>query len=261
MICFCFLLLGFSNTENFKKKEKAPPGTVRLNDTLFIDKTETANVHWREFQYWLQTNDSSGYRESLLDTLVWRQEHSYQEPMVEYYFRHPSYNYFPVVGVSYEQAIAFCKWRSHMVNQYCEKNPSKNPFPNKKYRYRLPTKKEWEFAASGKLDIETFPFGYTAMYHKKRGWLANTKSDSVKYSGLGGIMKEQKNTTELTSYYPNSYGCYNMIGNVSEMVSTKGIAKGGNFLLPLDSCKIRMEQHYTKPEAWLGFRCVCEMVE
>jgi len=48
---------------------------------------------------------------------------------------------------------------------------------------------------------------------------------------------------------------------MSEMVSTKGIAKGGNFLLPLDSCKINMEQHYTKPEAWLGFRCVCEIVD
>ena len=68
-------------------------------------------------------------------------------------------------------------------------------------------------------------------------------------------------TTGIDNYLPNRFGVYNMIGNVSEMTATKGVAKGDNFLLPLDSCKINGQQIYIKPEAWLGFRCVCEIVK
>ncbi|MHA0111623.1 hypothetical protein ACXYUI_31710, partial [Klebsiella pneumoniae] len=51
------------------------------------------------------------------DTLVWRSELAYNEPFVEYYFRHPSYNYYPVVGVSWKQAVDFCTWRTSRVNE------------------------------------------------------------------------------------------------------------------------------------------------
>jgi formylglycine-generating enzyme required for sulfatase activity len=267
MISFCFLLLGFSSNDNFKKKDKTPPGTVRLNDSLFIDRAEAANVHWREFLYWLEmvAKDSNAMKQNLPDTLAWKNDWiDNSDAYTEYYFRHPSYNNYPIVGVSYEQAIAYCKWRSDRVNELYVKNPKQNPFPNKKYRYRLPSKVEWELAASGKMDITIFPFGYTSVYDKKY----KTLHDSL---GITVNSKEKATSGEHGMYRPamiaisdawfkNNNGCYNMIGNVSEMVSTKGIAKGGNFLLPLDSCKIKLEQHYTEPEAWLGFRCVCEIV-
>ena len=51
------------------------------------------------------------------DTLVWRSELAYNEPYVEYYFRHPSYNFYPVVGVNWKQAHDFCVWRTDRVNQ------------------------------------------------------------------------------------------------------------------------------------------------
>ncbi|MCB0740861.1 MAG: SUMF1/EgtB/PvdO family nonheme iron enzyme, partial [Chitinophagaceae bacterium] len=54
---------------------------------------------------------------ALPDTLVWRSELSYNEPMVEFYFRHPGFNEYPVVGVSWEQAHDFCLWRSDRVNE------------------------------------------------------------------------------------------------------------------------------------------------
>ncbi len=41
---------------------------------------------------------------ALPDTLVWRNRMSYNEPMVEIYFRHPSYHDYPVVGVTWLQA-------------------------------------------------------------------------------------------------------------------------------------------------------------
>jgi gliding motility-associated lipoprotein GldJ len=99
------------------------PRRVTVN-SFFIDKTEIANVHYREYLYWLDHNftDTPKYNNVLNgarpDTLVWRRELSYNEPYVEYYFRHPSYNYYPVVGVSWKQAYDFCIWRTDRVNEY-----------------------------------------------------------------------------------------------------------------------------------------------
>lgn len=92
--------------------------TVR---SFYIDETEVANVHYREYTYWINRvfgeNNKQIARAALPDTLVWREELAYNEPYVEYYFRHPSYNFYPVVGVSWLQANDFCKWRSDRVNE------------------------------------------------------------------------------------------------------------------------------------------------
>ncbi|MFM2146123.1 MAG: hypothetical protein RL732_959 [Bacteroidota bacterium] len=91
-------------------------------NSFYIDQTEVANVHYREYLYWVNaTFDGDEYKDvrdgALPDTLVWRSELAYNEPMVEYYFRHPSYNYYPVVGVTWKQAHDFCLWRTDRVNE------------------------------------------------------------------------------------------------------------------------------------------------
>ena len=88
--------------------------------SFFIDETEVANVHYREYLYWLENTfsaDTSIMNKALPDTLVWREELAYNEPFVEYYFRYPSYNFYPVVGVSWRQAYDFCIWRTDRVNE------------------------------------------------------------------------------------------------------------------------------------------------
>ena len=87
--------------------------------SFFIDETEVANVHYREYLYWLGNAipDTNVIRKALPDTLVWREELAYNEPYVEYYFRYPSYNYYPVVGVNWDQAHDFCVWRTDRVNE------------------------------------------------------------------------------------------------------------------------------------------------
>lgn len=92
--------------------------------SFYIDKTEVANVHYREYLFWLQRvfDPTDPVNQPIIegalpDTLVWRSELSYNEPMVEYYFRHPGFNYYPVVGVTWRQATDFCLWRSDRVNE------------------------------------------------------------------------------------------------------------------------------------------------
>jgi formylglycine-generating enzyme required for sulfatase activity len=245
-----------------KKQPPAPPGTVHLKDNLYIDRTEIGNIHWREFVFWLDGIDKDSIKSSemLPDTLAWANSSPRYGAFMysEYYFRHPMYNYYPVVGISYDQAVAFCKWRSMAVNKLYEANPFENPFPGKKYLYRLPTKEEWEFAASGQLDTALYPYGLLTVMKTRGRWkgarLLNyeNKSDSSKY---------YTPTVPIKAYQPNAYKIYNMAGNVSEIIAEKGIAKGGNFMLPLEQLKITGQQSYTKPEAWLGFRCVCEVVD
>jgi gliding motility-associated lipoprotein GldJ len=93
--------------------------------SFYMDRTEVANVHYREYIYWLNrvfdpegdANNQKIIDNALPDTLVWRSELSYNEPLVEYYFRHPGFNNYPVVGVSWRQAYDFCLWRSDRVNE------------------------------------------------------------------------------------------------------------------------------------------------
>ena len=92
--------------------------------SFYIDRTEVANVHYREYLHWLtkvfDPTDPANAKileGALPDTLVWRSELSYNEPMVEFYFRHPGFNDYPVVGVNWRQAKDFCLWRSDRVNE------------------------------------------------------------------------------------------------------------------------------------------------
>ena len=88
--------------------------------SFFVDETEVANVHYREYIYWLEntfSGDTTVLKGALPDTLCWRQELAYNEPYVDYYFRYPAYNYYPVVGVNWLQAKDFCIWRTDRVNE------------------------------------------------------------------------------------------------------------------------------------------------
>jgi gliding motility-associated lipoprotein GldJ len=88
--------------------------------SFYMDETEVANVDYREYLYWISrvfTSYPDVYRNALPDTLVWRSPLGYNEPYVKYYFRYPSYNDYPVVGVNWEQANNYCAWRTDRVNE------------------------------------------------------------------------------------------------------------------------------------------------
>jgi formylglycine-generating enzyme len=89
--------------------------------SYYMDQTEVRNLDYLEYLYWLNrvygTDYPGVYRKALPDTLVWRERLAYNEPLVEYYFRHPAYRNYPVVGVSWVQANDYCAWRTDRVNE------------------------------------------------------------------------------------------------------------------------------------------------
>lgn len=107
--------------EDFYKDWNNTPRKVTVS-SFYLDENEVTNVDYREYLYWLRRVYDYDYypeiyRGALPDTLVWRDELSYNEVYVENYFRHPAYNYYPVVGVNWIQAMKFCSWRTDRVNE------------------------------------------------------------------------------------------------------------------------------------------------
>jgi formylglycine-generating enzyme required for sulfatase activity len=153
--------------------------------------------------------------------------------------------------VTYEQAVNYCKWRTEIVKSFADKiNPRSSygsSYKAKKFYYRLPTKEEWEYAAHAGI---WQAYGFEGIHVKN-----NLLNYNVKEAGL--LSYGADITVPVNSGVSNKYNLYNMIGNVAEMISEKGVSKGGSWRHGLDECKITDSVKYEKPEAWLGFRCVC----
>jgi len=254
--CVLVLALLFLNAGK-KQMPKVPPGTVCINDTLFADKTEISNLSWLEYVYYNERKfgkNSKEYLSSLPDTLVWREKNSNNEPYVQYYFRHVAYHNYPVVGVSYEQAKAYCVWRSERVNYFInikegkQVNHPDSVFRGKPiYEYRLPTKQEWEALAIVGNDKKL----ETAALKKSKYLSNNPVPEGEKWNDNNDV------TVPVNAYIPNRLGLYNLNGNVAEMVQVKGIAKGGGWRDLREKCFLLNDFAYEKPTAMLGFRCVC----
>lgn len=249
---FLPLLVIVLLTVSFKvnsKKEFTPPGTVQINDTLFADETEISNFSWHEYELWTKAIYGANSKEhlaSLPDTLVWREKQSHNEPYAQYYYRHPAYKHFPVVGISYEQAQAFCKWRTEHVKSFLT---LAKKFNYTNFEYRLPSKVEWEKIAEFTVHV-----------------LRNNGKNEKGIYQLNCIHADTFNvngppypdvTAPVKSYEKSLFGLYNMLGNVAEMVSEKGICKGGGWRSMPEECRVGKDLEYTKANAWLGFRCVC----
>ncbi len=97
------------------------PRTVTVS-SFYMDETEATNQHWLDYLHWLglvyiPADLGSVVNAALPDTTVWRNKLSYNEPYVDYYLRYPAYRDYPVVGVSWTQAVKYCAWRTDRVNE------------------------------------------------------------------------------------------------------------------------------------------------
>lgn len=276
IVCFSILLLSFTGG----RKVPTPPGTIKLKENFYIDQTEIRNLDYLEYTHWISRihgRKSNTYAKALPDTTVW--EH-FNKRLTTEYFRDPIYLYYPVVGLTKQQATNYCNWRSERVYEMMligkgiikfntsnnidsvfaiEKMlsgayPTKRKFSNKELfpipHYRLPSKDEWEFAATGGLDPKKFEYG--CKNNSNLGFA--TVENQNEFFDRGYTTRDVKKTGQ------NNYKIWGMIGNVAEMVQEDSLCKGGGFFHTAYECKIQNNQTSSAPKAWIGFRCVCTWI-
>jgi sulfatase modifying factor 1 len=256
----------------------------RLNlieiDSFYLSNHEVTNLEYREFVNVIAKDSGELYKKFLPDTLIWRDELAYNEEYVDWYFRHPAYNNYPVVGVTHEQAEAYCQW---LTKKYMssEKRKYKNVV------FKLPTKHQWTYAAFGGGDRSAFPFKNGMLMSYKKGYQANFRiipQENLKAENGNTIVD---NGYSYTAYYrwwsskathsplyyvtapsisfpKNEYNLYNLAGNVEEYVAEKGITKGGGwkdtgYFLQNFVCQTYDSTNVTSDDR--GFRVAMEIVK
>lgn len=261
MTLFVVSTTTFNNTTEYKFDIKQ---FVQVKDDLWVSKYEVSNADYRKFIIDVSnSNEALPVLTVLPDTLVWRNDLENTEPFVQYYFRNNSYDNYPVVGVQYEAAKAYCKWLTDQYNQHHHKKL-------KKVLFKLLSKDEWVFAANKGDTSKVYTWGSGFLQNNRKQYLCNFthtvfKLDSItkKYieSPDPNAIRGTTITAPINSFYPNSFGIYNMCGNVAEMIEEKGIAKGGSFLDPGYHVRIASEKKYSKPQADIGFRIAIKIIE
>ena len=205
------------------------------------------------------------------DTTVWVNDfrNSENELYLRNYFSNPTYNDYPVVGVTWEQANAYLLKGLGGEARYIQ-------------RYRLPTEAEWEYAARGKNQDE-FPWENQNVKNGNGCFYANFKPDRGNYTKDGNLI-----TSKVGIYSANSNGLFDMAGNVAEWTSTvyteagvdagggrntqkdykaakedpyrlkKKSVRGGSWKDPESYIRSawRTWEYQNQPRSYIGFRCV-----
>ena len=188
------------------------PTTV---ESFYISATEVTVAEW--FLFYEDMVERYGDKEAekyYPEINPWVREFSfsYYQKMAENYWTDYQYDDYPVLGVSWTQAMDFCKWMSEETN----------------LKIRLPRESEWEYAALGR-EIEETDLIQEAKYYPWEGEIINGKSEYR--CNLGCIYDQNKimlkgypesdgsfYTCEVASFEPNAIGLYDMSGNVAEWV-------------------------------------------
>ena len=210
------------------------------------------------------------------DTMVWIRDfqYAYNDPKMLKYFSHEGYANYPVVGVTWEQAHAFCHWRTKIMQDNTTLEAQV---------YRLPTESEWEYAARGGRKMATYPWGSNYVRDYKGCFLANFKPYHGAYNDDTG-----NGPMAVASYRPNDFGLFDMSGNVSEWTMEsytptasaiihdynpnhaymarkndpdqlkRKVIKGGSWKDVKDylQCGARDYEYQYESRPYIGFRCV-----
>jgi formylglycine-generating enzyme len=200
--------------------EDVPQTKVNQNKQIsigafYMDDTEITNNEYRQFiDLYLKDSVATLTLEYIMqelypDTTVWMKDftHHMGDPMTEYYYSHPAFDDYPVIGIDWWAADIFCKWRTTYWNNYRINELKEFPMPS----FRLPSEAEWEYASRGGRDMAKYPWGSPYLANTLGCLLANFKPGRGNYYNDGFMY-----TSPVASYFPNDFGLYDMSGNVAE---------------------------------------------
>ncbi|HRH67141.1 MAG TPA: SUMF1/EgtB/PvdO family nonheme iron enzyme [Bacteroidia bacterium] len=259
LIFTMFFLVLFSSFIQKEKRvlnaEYIEKSVVKISGNLYASRFETDNWLYRQFISDLTVNRR---KEELaiarVDSQGWLKQPVYIASLVKLYHTDKEYDDFPVVNISHEAAVLFCSWLSDKYNS----------FPDRKYKkcvIRLPQESEWMAAAKGKNPASLFPTG-----------LSLKNRDSIPMANYRRTDRQvQKNPNlpdpgdilmlaPVKSYWPCSFGIYNMAGNAAEMISNKGITKGGGFIDSENALFLDAQGVMESPGSQIGFRYFLEVL-
>ena len=257
--------------DNFNEgdPDEKPVHEVYL-DAFYIGKFEVTNGEYKKF-----INDG-GYKKKK----YWKAGRFKKYGSEPFFWKNSEYcgggltgnDNFPVVGVSWYEASAYCLWLSEKTGK----------------EYRLPTEAEWEKASRGDASTNVNPEG-----QRRYPWGNDIKVNQANFFSSGdpyddmptpvGYYNGKKQGDYSTISNASPYGIYDMAGNVYEWCldkygedyyskspekNPKGpkkggyrIIRGGGFFSSILSIRCASRSIYAKPENTMhdiGFRCVRE---
>ncbi|MDC1030228.1 formylglycine-generating enzyme family protein [Flavobacteriaceae bacterium] len=159
-------------------KKQLPEGAEKPHDSILQPGSLTFECNYREIS---NLNDYSQWWK-------WKTGANWRQPQGRGSSIKGKLNH-PVVHISYEDAVAYCKWIGR----------------------RLPTEAEWEYAARGGLQNTMFPWGNSKdlLYSKANTWQGTFPTSNTLIDGY-------ERSSPVGSFQPNGFGLYDMAGNVWE---------------------------------------------
>ena len=225
---------------------------IQISIKVKMSRYETTNEDYQKFlDNVLRSKQLDLYKMVVYDSSQWIKKfpQSTNEPMETNYHWHPAYKNYPIVNISHDAAIAYCAWLTEQYNLQRKRKYTKVVF-------RLPTDKEWKYAAGAGNENAKSAFTKDEVKNEKGRYLANIKTGNNTFFEDGAFY-----TAKVGSYLANKLGFFNMTGNVAEMTNVKGIAKGGSWYNTFEESDFQKKTTYIGADPGIGFRIVMEIIE